>query len=168
MAAPPPSRYEPASASPRPERRLFTVGHSNRSVEDLCSVLAELDLRSVADVRRYPRSRRHPQFDRDELAGSLLRHGIAYHWLGRELGGRVEGAYESYMTTAPFARGLRRLEEIAESNATAILCAEREPDECHRRHLADLLLDRGWEVVHLLGAGERRLHRPSEAQRRLF
>jgi uncharacterized protein (DUF488 family) len=167
MAAPPPPRYEPAG-SPRPDRLLFTVGHSNRTVEDLCSVLAELDIRSVADVRRYPRSRRHPQFDRDDLAGSLLRHGIAYHWLGRDLGGRVEGSYESYMTTTPFARGLRRLEEIAASNATAVLCAEREPDECHRRHLADLLLDRGWEVVHLLGTGERRPHHPTEPQRRLF
>jgi uncharacterized protein (DUF488 family) len=137
-------------------------------VDDLRSVLAELDIRSVADVRRYPRSRRYPQFDRGDLAGFLLRHGIAYHWLGRELGGLVEGSYETYIRTAPFARGLRRLEEIAESNATAILCAEREPEECHRRYLADLLLDRGWEVLHLLGAGERRLHRPTEPQRRLF
>jgi len=168
MAAPPPLRYEPAHAGLRPDRRLFTVGHSNRSVDDLQSLLAELDIRSVADVRRYPRSRRHPQFDRDELAGFLLRHGIAYHWLGRELGGLVEGSYETYMQTAPFARGLRRLEEMAESAATALLCAERDPDECHRRHLADLLLDRGWEVVHLLGAGEQRLHRPTEPQRRLF
>src|SRR5262245_56635713 len=95
MAAPPPPRHEQANASPRPDRRLFTVGHSNRTVEDLCSVLAELDLRSIVDVRRYPRSRRHPQFVREELAGSLLRHGIAYHWLGRELGGRVQGSYES-------------------------------------------------------------------------
>ena len=158
-----------ASAPPPiPARRIFTVGHSNRSLDELVEVLVDAEVRSVADARRYPRSRRYPHFDRAELGGALLRHGIAYHWLGGEIGGLVEGSYDAYVRTSAFLAGLRRLEQIAASAATAILCAERDPQECHRLRVADELADRGWEVVHLIDAGERRSHAPAERQRRLF
>lgn len=148
-------------------RRVYTVGHSNREIEDLLAVLRTTGIRTLVDVRRYPASRRHPHFNRSELSASLLQHGVIYHHLGKSLGGMMEQSYESYMRSPPFRRGLEVLEDLAGSSVTAIMCAEREPAECHRRHLADCLADRGWEVVHLLGADESRPHHPTE-QRRLF
>lgn len=168
MSTRPNSSAAPPAALHPPERRIFTVGHSNRALEELLEILVEAQVRSIVDVRRYPRSRRHPHFDRSEIGGTLLRHGIAYHWLGRELGGLVEGSYDAYVQTPAFRAGLRRLEDLAASAATAILCAERDPSECHRRHLADQLTDRGWAVVHLLETGDHRPHVPAERQRRLF
>ncbi len=80
---------------------------------------------------------------------------------------RVE-PYESHLLTDVFQRGLEMLEQLALASTTAILCAERDPAECHRRHIADCLAERGWEVIHLLGNDEARPHRPVDSQRRLF
>lgn len=153
---------------PSSTRRIYTVGHSNRTPEELLEVLAPAGIHTLVDVRRYPSSRRHPHFNRSEFRGFLLRHGIIYHHLGQQLGGMLDGSYESYMATGPFHRGLHLLEELADSSITTILCAEREPRDCHRAHIADALQDRGWRVIHLLGPGEHREHQPSAPQRRLF
>jgi uncharacterized protein (DUF488 family) len=149
-------------------RRVFTVGHSNRTQGVLVHLLHEAGVRAVVDVRRYPASRRYPQFNRDELATALLRKGIVYHHLGEALGGYRKEPYESHLLTEGFQTGLKKLEQLAAASSTAVLCAERNPDECHRRHIADCLLERGWEVVHLLGPEECKRHRPVDSQRRLF
>ena len=153
---------------PWDQKRLYTVGHSNRSLEELLEVLQEATVHTLVDVRRYPASRRHPQFNRSELSGELLKHGVIYHHLGKSLGGFVDGSYESHMRTPGFLRGLETLEDLAGSSVTVLMCAERDPTECHRHHLADLLRDRGWDVIHLLGPDESLPHRPSDQQRRLF
>ncbi|MGD8377197.1 MAG: DUF488 domain-containing protein [Acidobacteriota bacterium] len=153
---------------PSSARRIYTVGHSNRTPEELLEVLAPAGIRTLVDVRRYPSSRRHPHFNRGEFRGFLLRHGIIYHHLGQQLGGMLDGSYETYMATEPFRQGLQLLEELADSSTTTVLCAEREPRDCHRAHIADALRDRGWRVTHLLDPGEHREHRPSGPQRRLF
>lgn len=148
--------------------RAFTVGHSNRTQSALVELLHAAGIRAVVDVRRYPASRRHPQFNRDDLGAVLLRKGILYHHLGDALGGYRRESYESYLLTDTFRHGLEMLEQLATASLTAILCAERNPAECHRRHIADSLVERGWEVIHLLGPDENQPHRPSDGQRRLF
>jgi uncharacterized protein (DUF488 family) len=153
---------------PWEERVVYSVGHSNRTLDELLAVLAAAQVRTLVDVRRYPGSRRHPHFNRSEMSGVLLRHGIIYHHLGQALGGKTDVSYESCMLTPPFRRGIEMLEDLADATVTAILCAERDPADCHRRLISDALVDRGWRVVHLLGPDERRDHRPAEPQRRLF
>jgi len=148
--------------------RIFTAGHSNRTQSALVHLLHEAGVRAVVDVRRYPASRRYPQFNRDDLGAALLKKGILYHHLGDALGGYRKEPYESHLLTEMFQRGLNMLEKLAASSTAAILCAERNPSECHRLHIADCLVERGWEVVHLLGPDETRLHRPARSQRRLF
>ena len=149
-------------------QRAFTVGHSNRTQGALVDLLHEAGVRAVVDVRRYPSSRRHPQFNRDDLGTALLRKGILYHHLGESLGGYRKESYASHQLTETFQKGLTMLEQLATASSTAVLCAERNPADCHRRHIADALLERGWEVIHLLGPDERTSHRLSDGQRRLF
>ena len=130
--------------------RIYTVGHSNRSLAALVDLLQRAGVQVVADVRRRPRSRRWPWFDRAALEAALPAHGLAYHWLGDDLGGYTDPPYPAYTRTPAFARGLARLEALAAAHPTALLCAERDWRRCHRRFIADALCARGWEVVHLL------------------
>lgn len=129
---------------------IYSVGSSTRSAAEFLAALAAFGVRAVADVRRFPRSTRYPHFGHEALAALLREAAAAYAWLGDDLGGyRVEG-YPAYHETAPFIRGLHRVEALARSSPTAILCAERLPWRCHRRFIATALRRRGWEVVHIL------------------
>ena len=149
-------------------RIVYTVGHSNRTPDELMQVLTPAGIHTLVDVRRYPSSRRHPHFNRSEIRGFLLRQGIIYHHLGQQLGGMLDGSYQAYMQEETFRKGLVMLEDLADSSATAIMCAEREPRDCHRSHISDALMDRGWNVVHLLGPDDRQEHRTVAPQRQLF
>jgi uncharacterized protein (DUF488 family) len=104
----------------------------------------------LVDVRRHPVSARYPHFRGDALARALRRGGIRYLHLGEALGGFRPGGFEAYMATPPFAAGLRTLEFTAGRAPTAIMCAERHPSQCHRRHIAMALNRRGWEVIHVI------------------
>jgi uncharacterized protein (DUF488 family) len=133
---------------------IYTIGHSNRSLEELVGLLRERGVQAVADVRSRPFSR-WPQFRRPLLEQALPECLIGYFWLGRELGGHREGvSYEEYMGTEEFSRGLAALEELAGRLATAILCAEARPDQCHRQHITRALEERGWQVLHIIAPGE--------------
>lgn len=155
---------------------MFTAGHGSRSAGELISMLSDAGVGAVADVRRFPHSRRHPQHDGRALAESLAAAQIRYEWLGEGLGGRVpetlppgrspNGAwrepafrrYADYMASAPFARAFAALEALGGETPTALLCAERLWWQCHRRLIADRLVVAGWRVVHLLEPGKRALH----------
>ncbi|MEK7338007.1 MAG: DUF488 domain-containing protein [candidate division NC10 bacterium] len=130
--------------------RIYTVGSSTRTAAEFLGTLAAFGVRTVADVRRFPVSRRCPHFTREALAGTLRGAGTAYSWLGDDLGGYRSGGYGAYRQTVTFARGLCRLEALAASSPTAILCAERLPWRCHRRFIATALRHRGWELIHIL------------------
>jgi uncharacterized protein (DUF488 family) len=151
---------------------VYTAGHSTRSAQELISLLRAHDVRTLVDVRRYPGSRRHPQFGREPLAEALAAAGIAYVH-APDLGGRrtaaadsVNGAWRSaafrgyadYMGTAEFQSALESLEQEATRARTVILCAEAVPWRCHRNLIADALVARGHEVVHLLSADAARAH----------
>jgi uncharacterized protein (DUF488 family) len=154
--------------------RVFTVGHGTRPIDELLEVLAEAGARTLVDVRRYPSSRRHPQFDQAPLAAALEGADFVYrHAVG--LGGRRSGeAGEerfSCIRVAAFRSYAARMATSAWQDALATALTEPEPCfmcaetlwwRCHRRLIAELLLARGHEVVHLLRPGHSEPHRPWE------
>jgi uncharacterized protein (DUF488 family) len=142
---------------------IFTVGHSSHPLEGLAELLRAHGIVQLADVRRWPRSRRHPQYDDDALAVELAPRAIAYAHLP-ELGGHrepVDGSrndgweaeafrgYADHLLSPEFGRGVARLEALATARRTAFMCAEAAWERCHRRLLADALAIRGWEVLHV-------------------
>jgi uncharacterized protein (DUF488 family) len=148
---------------------IFTIGHSSHPLERLAGLLREHDVRQVADVRRWPRSRRHPHFDDDALAVELAPHGIAYAHLA-ELGGHRDplagsandgwdvpafNGYADHQESAEFARGIGRLDALVAARPTAVMCAEGDWRRCHRRLLADALVARGdgTVVAHITPVG---------------
>ena len=151
--------------------RAFTVGHGTRPIEELLEVLADAGARTLVDVRRFPASRRHPQFNQAVLAGSVEGAGIAYRH-AVELGGRRSGeageerfecirvaAFRSYaarMAAPEWQDALARA--LAEPHA-CFMCAETLWWRCHRRLIAELLDARGHEVIHLLKPGHSEPHR---------
>jgi uncharacterized protein (DUF488 family) len=154
--------------------RVFSVGHSTHAAARFLHLLRAHHVRCLADVRRYPASRRHPDFESTRLEALLEEAGIAYAALGAELGGRrrarpgsanegwrVEGfrAYADHMDSAEFRRGLARLEELARRSSTAVMCAEANWRRCHRQLIADALVVRGWRVEHILHDGRLERHR---------
>ena len=155
---------------------VYTVGHSNHPLEAFLELLAAGGIDAVADVRSVPFSRRFPHFSRPRLEAVLTRRGLGYMWLGAELGARREepecirdGAvdYDLVARTPGFAEGLRRVEEAAREGRVALLCAEREPLDCHRTVLvARHLVRRGAEIRHILPGGAIEPH--PETERRLL
>jgi len=151
------------------ERQVFTIGHSNQSFEQLLVLLRQNGITAVGDVRSQPYSRRYPQFSREPLEKSLKEAGIAYVFLGRELGARSDDPknydngsvrYERLAKTELFQSGLDRVERGAETHRLALLCAEKEPLNCHRFVLVSReLVRRGVEVRHILEDGRAEPHR---------
>ena len=150
--------------------RIFTVGHSTRSSNELNALLLEAQVHCLVDVRSIPRSRTNPQFDSDSLRESLAAAGIDYVQIAA-LGGRrgrskqgsspntlwrVEAFrnYADYAVTEPFRAGLGQLETLSASQTCAIMCAEALWWRCHRRIIADYLLAAGIEVAHIMGPGK--------------
>jgi uncharacterized protein (DUF488 family) len=140
---------------------VFTIGHSSHALGAFTALLRGAGISQVADVRRWPRSRRHPHFDDDALAVELAPLGIAYAHVP-ELGGHrapVAGSandgweaeafngYADHLGSAEFARGLQRLLALAAVRPTAVMCAEGDWRRCHRRLLADVLQARGTAAV---------------------
>jgi uncharacterized protein (DUF488 family) len=147
--------------------RAFTIGHSTHSLDGLVALLARHVVERVADVRRTPRSRRHPQFDLDSLAAELPERGIDYRHLPA-LGGRRRPrpdspnggweheafrGYADYALTGEFAAGLTELCALACERPTAVMCAEALWWRCHRRLIADRLTATGWSVCHIAADG---------------
>jgi uncharacterized protein (DUF488 family) len=158
------------------DREAFTIGHSTHPIERFLKLLGAHRIAAVADVRRYPGSRRHPQFGAEALASSLGEQGIAYVALGDKLGGRRRArpgsanagwrsasfrGYADHMASDPFAAGLARLAALASERRTAIMCAEGDWRRCHRQLIADALAARGWRVVHILPDGRSEAHQPT-------
>ena len=152
---------------------VWTIGHSNRSLEAFVEILGAHQIQSVADIRTVPRSRHNPQFNAEALQTSLPRIGILYAGLQR-LGGlrsprpdsrhgglRDEAmrGYADYMETAEFEKGVEELLSLARAARTAFMCAEAVHDRCHRSLLSDALLCRGIDVVHLVDAQKSATHR---------
>jgi uncharacterized protein (DUF488 family) len=162
------------------EHVIWTIGHSNRSLDEFLAMLDTAGIRILADVRRFPGSRKHPHFGHDALQDSLAEQKIAYRHLpslgGRRgradpdspnRGWRVESfaAYADYMQTPEFEEGLAELEGLARGQPTAIMCSEALPWRCHRRLVADALIVNGWEVRDIFSPAQIKPHALTEFAR---
>ena len=142
---------------------IYTVGHSNHPIEKILSLLMGNGITAIADVRSRPFSRRHLQFNKDRLAAKLAEHGIAYLFLGKELGARsddpshYEGGkvqYSRLAATALFKSGIERVLAEAKEQRLALMCAEKEPLDCHRTLLVARALEAtGASILHILSDG---------------
>lgn len=153
--------------------RIHTIGHSTRSLDELVALLRASGVTVLADVRTIPRSRRHPQFERDSLARTLRERRLRYVHLPR-LGGLRRARQDSpntawrnasfrgfadYMESDDFEDGLAELRPLAATDSVALMCAEAVPWRCHRSLVADVLTARGARVEHIIGAGRSSPHR---------
>jgi hypothetical protein len=165
----------------RPERvtAVWTVGHSSRGEQEFLDLLAVSRIEAVADVRRFPGSRRHPYFAREALSASLPRCGIDYVWIP-QLGGRRKPSkdspntawrnesfrgYADHLASAEFAQGLDELLALAARRRTAIMCSEALWWRCHRALISDVLLCSGIPVIHILDATHSSRHAYTSAAR---
>jgi len=146
-------------------QRIWTIGHSTRKIDIFISLLEENGIKSIADVRMFPGSKRYPQFNKETLAKALNEHGIRYEHFPK-LGGRRKAkpdskntawrneafrGYADYMETEEFRKGVERLVDLAnEAGPTAIMCAEALWWRCHRALISDFLKARGVEVTHIV------------------
>lgn len=159
-------------APPAAQSRIWTIGHSSSSDAEFIAALRTHGIEAVADVRRFPGSRKHPQFGGPALAASLAANGIDYVWLAR-LGGRRRDepgpqqlgwrnasfrSYAAFMWSEEFAEGLGELANIAQAMPTAMMCSELLWWRCHRALIADALRFLGFDVVHLLREGTGKPH----------
>lgn len=153
---------------------ILTIGHSTHSWDQFLALLRGAKVTAVVDVRSAPYSRRAPQFSRDALLAGLREAGIAYVHLGKELGGRpadrtlfCDGVvdYERVAATADFAQGLDRVMAGAGRYRIALMCAERDPLDCHRCLLVSRRLrERGASISHVLADGRIQPHGDIEAR----
>jgi uncharacterized protein (DUF488 family) len=143
---------------------LYTIGHSTRTIEELIAALQAHEIKILADIRAFPKSRRLPQFNRESLEVSLPAIGIRYVWM-KALGGyRKKIAddspnialrndsfrnYADYMLTSEFERAIAALLELGNHSRTAYMCAERIYFQCHRMLVSDWLVAHGHEVLHI-------------------
>ena len=145
------------------KRIVLTVGHSNRTLEAFVALLLQHGVTALADVRSAPYSRFNPQFNRKALDASLEAFGIRYVFMGRALGGRPDDPscyedgrvrYDRLAGTPLFREGLERIVDGAGRERIALMCAEKEPLDCHRTILVGRsLTERGVAVAHILADG---------------
>jgi uncharacterized protein (DUF488 family) len=160
--------------------KIWTIGHSTRTIDEFISLLQANQIRLLVDVRSLPGSKRYPQFNKEALADSLGKTGIRYEHFP-ELGGRRKAkpeskntawrnasfrGYADYMETEEFRKGVERLLDLAAgAGPTAIMCAEAVWWRCHRSLISDYLKARGIEILHIIDAKQTELHPYTSAAR---
>jgi len=151
---------------------IWTIGHSTRGIEEFIALLRTYRIAQVIDIRLFPFSRRYPHFHTETLAAALREAQMAYHHLSL-LGGRRKAlphsvntgwrnagfrGYADYMQTSDFGTGLEQLTTLAKTVPSAIMCAEAVPWRCHRSLVSDALVNRAWDVIHILAASRADRH----------
>jgi len=165
-------------------KKVYTIGHSNRSFEEFAELLKAHGVETVYDVRSFPTSRIAPHFSKHILSEKLRGIGVKYVWEGR-LGGyrrfgrdvedlgiatcfKAEGfrAYATYLTHNSDARQAgRELALVAEKSLTAIMCTEKIPWRCHRKIISDLMIAKGFQVIHIIDKRWEAVHKLSRCAR---
>ncbi len=154
------------------KRLIWTIGHSTMTLVEFIKLLKLFQIECIADIRSYPGSRRHPQFNKEELEISLPRNDIKYiHF--PDLGGRRKvkadssntgwhhpafRGYADYMETSSFIQAAKELENLASGERTAYMCSESLWWHCHRSLLSDYLKLHGWTVLHITSQGKSHEH----------
>lgn len=151
------------SSSDKP-KTVYTIGHSNFSLDEFLGRLKAHGIKQVLDIRSIPRSRHNPQFSQTLIKKSLEDNGIGYKYIPN-LGGRRRGKgpsqnlgwqhpafrnYADYMQTPDFDRGMEQAQELAGSKKSALMCAEAVPWRCHRSLVGDAMKVRGWKVLDIM------------------
>jgi uncharacterized protein (DUF488 family) len=153
--------------------RLYTIGHSTRTIEQFLSLLKVHEIEQLIDIRTIPKSRHNPQFNKDVLAKSVRDSGIDYRYMGKLGGLRHTKAdspnlgwnnlsfrgFADYMGTNEFMQAIDELRGFAEKKKTAIMCAEAVPWRCHRSLISDVLTQQGWEVLHITSQKTASVHK---------
>jgi uncharacterized protein (DUF488 family) len=155
--------------------RVFTIGHGKRPARELVECISEAGVRTVLDVRRYPVSRRNPQFDGTVIARTLREAGFSYRHVP-ELGGLRSGlpgedrfacvrtaAFRSYAALMTTQEWLDAVGSALAEPAPCLMCAETRWERCHRRMISEYLTAHGHDVRHLIRPGEHEPHRPSRS-----
>ncbi|HEX6981241.1 MAG TPA: DUF488 domain-containing protein [Balneolaceae bacterium] len=151
---------------------IWTIGHSNHSLEEFLTMLNSFEIELLADVRSYPGSNYVPHFNKENLQGSLPENDIEYVHL-RRLGGRRKfhpdsentvwrnksfRAYADYMESDDFKKGAEKLAQMGKEKRTAYMCSEAVWWRCHRSMVSDYLKSKGWNVMHIMERGEAQEH----------
>lgn len=151
---------------------IYTIGHSTHSIEEFISMLSSFSVQRLADIRRFPGSRKYPQFNKQNLEQSLPEHGIGYSHI-ELLGGRRPvkkdspnsrwrsksfRGYADYMQTAEFKKGVAELENLATKEIVAYMCSEAVWWRCHRSMVSDYLKAKGWNVEHIMAVNKEEEH----------
>jgi len=165
-------------------KKVYTIGHSNRSFEEFVKLIKAHDIQVVYDVRSFPTSKIVPHFSKPQLSENLREIGVEYIW-DKRLGGyrrfgrdvddhgiatcfRSQGfrAYATYLIMNQEAiEAAEKLVATAENYLTAIMCRERIPWRCHRKILSDLMLARGFQVIHIIDEKWKAVHKLSKCAR---
>lgn len=156
------------SMSETEKPRIYTIGHSNHTLDEFIISLRSFGIKNLVDIRRFPGSRKFPHFNKENLARGLKESGL--HYLHLEgLGGRRKAevnsknsrwrnvsfrGYADYMETADFETAIRKLEDIAFKQPTAYMCSEAVWWRCHRALVSDYLKAKGWLVLHIMSANK--------------
>jgi len=127
--------------------RIYTIGHSNRKIDEFIELILKHGIKCIIDVRRFPVSK-FEDYRKENLKKILEEKGIKYFHLA-SLGG-FRGGYEKWMESREWKEAYERLKKIASDCRTAILCAEKIPFKCHRRYIAISLAKEKWEVIHII------------------
>ena len=156
---------------------IYTIGHSNHSIDQFIALLTQHGIEVLVDVRRIPSSRRLPHFNRPNLSDGLGQHGIEYVWLECLGGHRKDGLpdspnfglknesfrnYADHMLGEEFRVGADQLLGIADNRLVAIMCSEKSFHDCHRKLTSDFLLASGAVVQHILADGTLEQHKLSD------
>ena len=144
---------------------IYTIGHSNRTIGEFIGILKRFKISVLFDVRRFPTSRKYPQYTKENLQKTLQKEGIRYFWM-KDMGGyrgRVKGAekyrcfraegyrnYAAWMQTPTWRKAFKKLVNIAIKATSVVMCAERIPWRCHRKLISDALLAEGFKVIHII------------------
>lgn len=151
---------------------IYTIGHSTHTLDEFLAMLRSFGIKTLADIRGLPGSRKFPQFDKEKLEVSLEENGIRYLHM-KNLGGRRKvhknskntrwrnasfRGYADYMETEEFVQGVEALEVIALESPTVYMCAEAVWWRCHRAMVSDYLKAKGWTVLHIMGVNKAEEH----------
>lgn len=143
---------------------IFSIGHSNQSLETFFALLRQHEIQVLIDVRSSPYSKYVPHFNRNAIVAATAQYGIEYIFMGQELGGRPDGSeyydikgrvlYKRVAESAHFLRGIQRLKELGRISRSALMCSEEDPATCHRHLLiGHVLTKHGIDLLHIQGDG---------------
>jgi uncharacterized protein (DUF488 family) len=131
---------------------IYTLGTSNRKIEEFLEILKEYKIEVVIDVRRWPTSKLFPHFKKENLEKFLAENDIEYFHF-EKLGGFREGGYEDYLKTKDFKEALKELIKIAKKKKLVVICAEKFPWKCHRAFIARELENKNFKIIHIIEKG---------------